>query len=91
VESELLLNYGVLGVMVTLLLYFAQQTISRLITDRDRAEERAHQLQTDVVERVVPALERSIEANRARAALDETIHECLVDVRRWLENHGGHQ
>ena len=90
-ESELALNYGVLGVIVSLLIVFAQQTIKRLISDRDRAEERSHLLQADVVERVVPALERSIEANRARAALDESIHEVLLDVRRWLENHGGQQ
>lgn len=84
--DQLAINYGVAGVMLVVLLGFAKQTIDRLISDRDRAERQRDEVLRDVLTKVAPAIERSIEAIKARDDRDDEVRDLLVDVRRLLEN-----
>ena len=80
-----LVNYGALGVMVVVLLVFAQASIKRLIEDRDRAEARVELLTDKVFNEVAPMLAEATEAIQQRAEHDEGVLEVLLDVRRLLE------
>jgi hypothetical protein len=84
--DELLLNYGIAGVMLIVLLAFAHQTIERLIRDRDRAIEKCDTLTNDVFTIFAPAIKEATEAIRARELHDDKIYDVLIDVRRLLEN-----
>lgn len=85
---EQLANYGALGVIVVAFLtglVFAKPTVDRLIAERDRAEQHRDAVLADVLGKVAPALERSIEAVKARETFESDVREVLVDVRRLLE------
>lgn len=83
-----LVNYGALGVIVAAFLgglIFAKPTVDRLIAERDRAEQHRDAVVADVLGKVAPALERSIEAAKTRDVFESDVREVLVDVRRLLE------
>lgn len=83
-----LVNYGALGlIMLAFLggLIYAKPTVDRLIAERDRAETHRDEVIADVLGKVAPALERSIEAVKERSTFDTDVREVLVDVRRMLE------
>lgn len=86
--GEQLLNYGALGLIVIAFLsgmVSAKPTVDRLIAERDRAEKHRDDVLADVLGKVAPALERSIEAIKARDEFENGVREVLVDVRRLLE------
>lgn len=83
-----LVNYGALGVMVAVLLWFAHGQITRLVADRDRAEAQRDALTTKIVDEVGPALAESARAIRAREEYEDAIYTVLVDVRRLMEGQG---
>lgn len=85
---EQLANYGALGIIVVAFLtglVFAKPTVDRLIAERDRAEQHRDAVLADVLGKVAPALERSIDAVKQRDAFESDVREVLVDVRRLLE------
>lgn len=86
--AEQLLNYGALGVFVVLFisgLVAPKTVVDRLIAERDRAEAHRDSVVADVLEKVAPALERAVEAVKARESYESEIREVLVDLRRLLE------
>jgi predicted type IV restriction endonuclease len=81
-------NYGALGIIVLAFLgglVQAKPTMDRVIAERDRAEQQRDAVLADVLGKVAPALERSIEAVKARDVFDTDVRDVLVDVRRLLE------
>lgn len=87
-DVEQLVNYGALGVIVAAFLgglVFAKPTLDRVIAERDRAEQQRDVVLADVLGKVAPALERSIDAVKARDVFESDVREVLVDVRRLLE------
>ena len=86
--GEQLAIYGPLGLFVVAFmsgLVFAKPTVDRLIAERDRAEKHRDDVLADVLGKVAPALERAVEAVKARDEFDTDVREVLVDVRRMLE------
>lgn len=87
-----LVTYGPLGIFVLLFvtgLVSGKPTVDRLIAERDRAEVQRDSVINDVLEKVAPALERAVEAVKARDVFEADVRDVLVDVRRMLEQ-GGH-
>jgi hypothetical protein len=83
-----LLTYGPLGVFVVafaLGLIVAKPIYDRAISDRDRAETQRDAVTKDVMERVVPLLQRTIETLDRRSGLDGDTVALLTDVRRLME------
>lgn len=83
-----LASYGALGLIVLAFLgglVFAKPTVDRLIAERDRAEKRRDEVVADVLGKVAPALERAVEAVKARDVFETDVRDVLVDVRRMLE------
>lgn len=81
-------NYGALGIMVFAFLTgfaYAKPTVDRLIAERDRAEQHRDAVLADVLGKVAPALERSIEAIKDRDVFETDVRDVLIDVRRLLE------
>lgn len=86
-STELLLNYGVLGVIAIVAFLFARKTFDRLIEDRDRAEKRTDDVQQIVLTDVAPALRAATEMVQRVAQRDAEIVDVLTDVRRLLERN----
>jgi len=87
---EQLVQYGALGFMLggfLIGLVVAKPTHDRVIAERDRAEAQRDEVLRDVLGKVAPAIERATEAIKARDAYDIEVHEVIVDVRRYLEQH----
>ena len=83
-----LLNFGALGVIVLLFvtgLIHTKPTVDRIVAERDKAEAQRDSVINDVLEKVAPALERAVEAVKAREQFEVDVREVLVDVRRMLE------
>lgn len=85
VPEDVLYSYGPLGVMTTVLLWFAKGTTDRLVKDRDRANEQRDAVVDDMLTRVMPTIQRSLEVLERRQELDKDILRTLDDVRRLLE------
>jgi hypothetical protein len=85
VPDDVLYSYGPLGVMTTILLWFAKGTTDRLVKDRDRANEQRDAVVDDMLTRVMPTIQRSAEVLERRQQLDQDILRTLEDVRRLLE------
>lgn len=83
--EEILVGYGPLGIFVALLLVFAQQTIQRLIKDRDQERDKREALVNDILTKVIPLIERNTQVLNARTTLDNETLDVLKDVRRLLE------
>lgn len=85
---DALANYGALGVIVILFvtgLIHTKPTVDRIVGERDKAEAQRDAVISDVLEKVAPALERAVEAVKAREQFETDVREVLVDVRRMLE------
>lgn len=85
VPEDVLYSYGPLGVMTAILLWFAKGTTDRLIKDRDRANEQRDAVVDDMLTRVMPTLQRTVDVLERRQQLDQDILRALEDVRRLLE------
>lgn len=84
-SEDALLTYGPLGIMSLMLALFARETVSRLVKDRDRANELRDQMIDDIINRMMPVLQRSVEVLEKRQQLDIELVDTLRDVRRVLE------
>lgn len=80
-----LVVYGPLGIMVMVLLSFSWWTIKRLVTDRERAEQRAHDLQEAIYREFAPALAAATRAIQDRSEYEDEVRDVMLDVRRLLE------
>lgn len=85
VPEDVLYSYGPLGVMTTILLWFAKGTTDRLVKDRDRANEQRDAVVDDMVTRVMPTLQRAIDVMEKRQQIDRDLLQTLEDIRRILE------
>ena len=85
VPEDVLYSYGPLGVMTTILLWFAKGTTDRLVKDRDRANEQRDAVVDDMLTRVMPTLQRTVDMLERRQQLDRDVLRTLEDVRRLLE------
>lgn len=77
--TDRLIEYGVLGVLVSLLLAFARYAYSREAERADRLEAELRTVRDRVEERVLPALHRAIDA----------VERSTVDRAgdRWRDRH----
>lgn len=83
--EDALLTYGPLGIMSLMLALFARETVARLVKDRDRANEQRDQMVNDVINRMMPVIQRTVEMLEKRQQIDVEVLETLKDVRRALE------
>lgn len=84
-SEDALLTYGPLGIMSLMLALFARETVGRLVKDRDAANEQRDQMVNDVINRIMPVLQRTVDVLEKRQQLDVEMVEVLKDVRRALE------
>lgn len=83
--AELLVNYGVAGIVLGLFLWWAKHEHDRVVAERDRAIARSDDLVDTIHTDLSEAITAATRAIRAREEFENGIHETLTDVRRLLE------
>jgi hypothetical protein len=83
--SELLANYGAIGVILALFLMWAKQQHDREVERSQRVQKRSDDLVDAIHGDLGHAITEATKAIKAREDFEDRIYEVLVDVRRLLE------
>ena len=85
--EETLYEYGVLGVVLVAVSYFAYKMFNIILSDRDKAVSDRDNMLQDLFTKVLPAIARNTEVLEGRQEIDRQLVEVIKDSNKALDSN----